>query len=217
MNTTHILNRNSIILLICAFLLAGVFTPTPALADPPHRRPGVGRHGALHSRFVGRGDFGHRRIHAVRARPYFHRGSLYRRGTRSFVQLGFVFSSLPVGYSTVFVHGSPYYCYGGTYYRRVPSGYMVVEAPPEVVVVNAAPQETKPAVAVPAEVEVTAAGLNVRTGPGLDYPAIDQVQRGDTLQVIGAAPGWFHVELESGQTGWIMDSFTVAVTSPVSG
>lgn len=92
-----------------------------------------------------------------------------------------------------------------------------MEVPREVVVVNSPPVVSTMETLLPSEVEVAAAALNVRTGPGLHYSVIDQVQRGDILQVISSAPGWLRVQIGSGQSGWVMDSFTVPVTGSASG
>ena len=47
--------------------------------------------------------------------------------------------------------------------------------------------------------------LNVRSGPGISYPAVDVLQQGDEVDVIGhhAPSGWWQVSLEDGGTGWV--------------
>jgi len=47
---------------------------------------------------------------------------------------GVIVASLPHGYTTVVVDGSPYYYYDDIYYRSGPGGYVVVEAPATAVV-----------------------------------------------------------------------------------
>jgi dipeptidyl aminopeptidase/acylaminoacyl peptidase len=54
-------------------------------------------------------------------------------------------------------------------------------------------------------VEVTATGLNIRQGPGLDYPVIATAVQRDTFKVIGrsANGNWLHVSLSDHKTGWL--------------
>lgn len=70
--------------------------------------------------------------------------------------------------------------------------------------VTPAPTATEPAPSVQAE--VIAWGLNVRSGPGIDYPVIATLARGDTVPVIEVDPdtGWLQVSLPGTEnTGWI--------------
>ena len=49
-------------------------------------------------------------------------------------------------------------------------------------------------------------GLNVRRGPGVDYPIISNVAQGYTMPILEVDPvtGWLQVELPGyDQTGWI--------------
>jgi dipeptidyl aminopeptidase/acylaminoacyl peptidase len=56
---------------------------------------------------------------------------------------------------------------------------------------------------------VTVAALNVRQGPGTNYPIISALHSGDTVTVTGrdAAGGWYQVALANGQTGWISAAY----------
>jgi len=67
--------------------------------------------------------------------------------------------------------------------------------------------ETPPSV----QAEVIAWGLNVRSGPGINYPIIATLARGDTIPVVEVEPksGWLQVQLPDGEnTGWISGSPT---------
>jgi uncharacterized protein YgiM (DUF1202 family) len=131
--------------------------------------------------------------------------------------IGAVIAALPFGYTTVSVGGTPFYCYGGVYYRQVPAGYMVVEPPPQVVVVQQPPQA---AVATPNagdRVTVSAQRLNVRTGPGLNFSVIQVINHGDTLEVYGNAPGWLYVKFSSGIFGWVQETYTSSASVTPSG
>ncbi len=54
-------------------------------------------------------------------------------------------------------------------------------------------------------VEVIVTGLNIRHGPGLDYPVIGRAQAGDMFTIIGLAPSgdWLQVVLANGDPGWL--------------
>lgn len=45
--------------------------------------------------------------------------------------------------------------------------------------------------------------VNVRTGPGTNYPVITQVNMGDVVTLRDQAFGWYKVTLQDGTTGWI--------------
>jgi hypothetical protein len=51
---------------------------------------------------------------------------------------------------------------------------------------------------------VSANGVNVRTGPGTNFPVVTQVNKGATVTVKDQAFGWYKVVLSDGNTtGWI--------------
>lgn len=51
---------------------------------------------------------------------------------------------------------------------------------------------------------VTGNNVNVRTGPGTNFPVVVQVKKGDTLTIKDQAFGWYKVVLPDGSTtGWI--------------
>jgi len=68
-------------------------------------------------------------------RYHYRRGNWYRQGWFGFdvivpaLSIGAVVTSLPQGYTTVFVSGAPYYHHGNYYYRPYTGGYIVVPAP----------------------------------------------------------------------------------------
>jgi Tol biopolymer transport system component len=55
------------------------------------------------------------------------------------------------------------------------------------------------------QLTVVAQALNVRSGPGVSYPAVGLLVRGDQVPVVGqhAANGWWQVELPDGGRGWV--------------
>ncbi|MGO0121950.1 N-acetylmuramoyl-L-alanine amidase [Desulfothermobacter acidiphilus] len=60
----------------------------------------------------------------------------------------------------------------------------------------------------PSTVEVTGDVVNLRAGPGTDYPVLGQVEQGAQLAVIGEARGWYNVLLADGRrafiAGWLV-------------
>jgi len=80
-------------------------------------------------------------------RYHYDRGRWHTRGWFGFdvavtaLVIGTVVESLPPGYTTVVVSGTPYYCHNNIYFRPYrPSGYIVVAAP----AVAATPTATQP-------------------------------------------------------------------------
>jgi uncharacterized protein YraI len=55
------------------------------------------------------------------------------------------------------------------------------------------------------QLTVLAEALNVRSGPGVNYPAVGLLARGDQATLVGhhAASGWWQVDLPDGSTGWV--------------
>jgi len=56
------------------------------------------------------------------------------------------------------------------------------------------------------QVEIISAGLNVRSGPGVEFPIVATLLLGDTVAVIERDPatGWLRVPLSgSDEAGWI--------------
>jgi SH3-like domain-containing protein len=68
------------------------------------------------------------------------------------------------------------------------------------------PEPTATPAPVVLEAEVNAATLNMRTGPSILHEILNQYQKGDTLQVIGTAPGrqWVKVLTKDNKTGWML-------------
>ncbi|MDX9818030.1 MAG: SH3 domain-containing protein [Desulfococcus multivorans] len=133
-------------------------------------------------------------------RPYY-RGRPYWGYSPGYVRvrppIGSLFLSLPLGCFGFYVGGSIYYYYDDVYYRPVSSGYVVV-SPPAVAVPQIASGEVEYT-----QVSVTAALLNVRSGPGAGHPVFRQVRRGEILTVAEESDGWLYIELGDGEKGWI--------------
>lgn len=154
-------------------------------------------------------------------RYFFHNGVFYKRVPGGFVvvkpPVGIIIVRPRVRFKTIWIGGVLYYYYGGIFYRRVPGGFIVVAPPPGVVIAEEPPTLVQPEETASGEVSVTVARLNVRSGPGLNYPVIDQVEANTRLKVKGKSPGWFFVELPDGKLGWVMKKYTMTITPPAKG
>jgi len=64
-------------------------------------------------------------------------------------------------------------------------------------------------------VRTTAKLLNVRIGPGIENDVMGQVEKGTTLDVVGAVPDWLYIKTASGQYGWVMSKYTLDAEAPV--
>ncbi len=148
--------------------------------------------------------------HAVimhgRDRYHYYSGRFYRPWNSGFIlvrpPLGLVVLNIPLGSRLVISAGISYHVFGDVYYRRVPSGYQVVEP------------IRSPAAGWPARVEVMIDHLNVRYGPEASEEVIAQVDRYTILRVLGSAPGWLYVELEDEDVrGWVMEEYVTTNTA----
>jgi hypothetical protein len=63
-----------------------------------------------------------------------------------------------------------------------------------------------------AEGRVTGAVVNLREGPGTQYPVLAKAEEGDLLRITGryGEGGWWQVEWERGEVAWITDKFVEA-------
>ncbi len=57
-------------------------------------------------------------------------------------------------------------------------------------------------------ITVTAQLLNVRTGPSLNAPLMQQLPYGTVLSICDSSPGWYYVDLPGNRRGWVMARFT---------
>lgn len=140
-------------------------------------------------------------------RIFYDRGIFYRRAPSGYMAIrapfGAIVVSLPVGFQTVFVGGAKYYAHGGVYYTNVPLGYMVVKPPKEDKVYDQSDNYFD----VSEKVVVNAYILNVRSGPGMSHPVINELHKGNILLIKGYSSGWLYVELTYGKFGWVMSKY----------
>ena len=166
--------------------------PRPRREQPPVVRPSHGHHfpiyGTPHDRIPE-----HNRILWGNREYFYHRdrGVFYQRRGAGFVivrpPFGIVVPLPPPGFVRFLIGGISFYYYGDVFYRRVPSGYVIVEPP---------------------HVLVKAYILNVRSGPGMQYPVISEVYEGEVLVIYGNVPEWLYVQLPDESYGWVAQAFT---------
>jgi Ni/Co efflux regulator RcnB len=240
---SKIMTRFITIIFLGLFTVASVLVPDNSFADKRGKRVGkshrVDRRGdGSHARRKGRRHVvsprTFRRGHVVQRLPrgyrrtwykkepyYYYGGIFYRPASSGFIvvepPIGSVIVSLPVGYTRIWIGGEGYYSYGGVFYRRMPSGYVVVEPPADVVVEEETPNIVQPTEPAAGKVSVATSVLNVRTGPGLSYDVIYQIQEGYILEIHGRELGWLYVQLPNGEFGWVMKGFTSPMGPPASG
>lgn len=155
---------------------------------------------------------GHQEYVYQNKRYYGHGGVYYQPSSHGYVVSRpprgmFIRGSLPLGFASLVVAGLTYYTLAGTFYRPAPNGYVVVDPPPGVVVNSPPAQFVAPSEPQGTAV-VTSPLLNVRTGPGRNYPVTSTVQQGFVLTVYGQSPGWLYVQAPDGQFGWVAQRFT---------
>ena len=63
-------------------------------------------------------------------------------------------------------------------------------------------------------IEVNAASINVRRGPGIDAEAFRFLYEGDTVVIIATSDdgGWFQIEMDDGVTGWVSSAVVIPLT-----
>ena len=201
--------------MIFTFFFVSVQAPEAgmAFAQRPegHRTPG---------KVVERLPSGYRDVWVGRNRYFHHDGVFYRRGPSGFIVVeppfGALVFSLPLGAAALLIGGITYYLCEGIYYRSVPGGFEVVEPPDKPVV-----KEVSPVVpskeSVGETVTVTVPLLNVRSGPGSNFPVIFQAHEGELLIVHGYAPDWLYVTSKDNEFGWVMLRYTSSLSPPASG
>lgn len=217
------------LLVLAAAAVLSLLPPSGASAQPRDHGPGRGgdnRGGPPSYRgpaprggpvVVERLPRGHVTVRYKRNDYFYHHGHYFRRGGVGFFAIvppiGLIVPFLPPGYTTVVVTGHPYYYYEGVYYRQAPTGFVVVSPPPNVVVPAPAPA---PATTYGA-ISVTAAALNVRSGPGLNYPVMTVIQQGEIYPVQATAQGWLYIQLPDGRYGWVQQAYTAPAATVPSG
>lgn len=184
------------------------FPPDLALAQPNHR---ISASKLQYGKVIKALPPGHRVVTVGKANYYYSNGFFYQTKGRKWVTVrppvGAIVVSLTAAAVLVTVLGAPYYFYEGTYYKKIPAGYQVVEIEASPTTVPIAGQK----------VRVTAELLNMRSGPDKSHNVIHQIPEGTTLVIRGSSPDWLYVELDDGKIGWVMKAYTASVVVPARG
>ena len=166
---------------------------------------------------------GHQSVQVGNDQYYYHHsdGAFYHKHPSGYITVrapfGAIVFNIPIGSRAIMSGGLTYYVYDDVYYRRAGTQYVVVEPPRETVIIN----EVSPVVPsepnVGEKVLVTAPLLNIRSGPGMNFPVVREVGQGTLLTIHGYAPDWLYVQLASGEFGWAMVKFTAPLAPPANG
>lgn len=143
----------------------------------------------------------HHRLHHDGRSYYEYSGRYYIEGPSGFIlvgaPIGAVIATLPIGYLSIYIGGIPYFYFNGVYYRHYHTGgYVIVTAPYPTYV----PMDQR--------VVVQAQALNMRSGPGMDYSILGVLYRGEVLSVLGSSDGWYYVQRDNGDVGWVVSTYT---------
>ena len=138
-----------------------------------------------------------------------HNGRFYKPGHGGYIHTrpsrGVVVTGLPLAATLLVMAGITYYVFEDIYYRKTPSGYQVVEVPRAALIGPGA------------RVSVLANALNVRSGPGLNYPEQSRVYYGDMLTVQASEVDWVYVRLPDRSFGWVMTCFVSILDNGAKG
>lgn len=64
-------------------------------------------------------------------------------------------------------------------------------------------------------VQITGENINIRTGPGLSYDVMMQVQKGKTFSIIKEEGDWYQIQLDGGKKGWVANWLVAKTSSSV--
>jgi len=96
-------------------------------------------------------------------------------------------------------------------------GGNIVAVSPENILVTTVPMTgtgtTGTTVATAGAATVTGSNVNVRTGPGTNFPVVTKVNKNTAVNLLDQAFGWYRVSLQDGTTGWIA-SWLLSVGQP---
>jgi N-acetylmuramoyl-L-alanine amidase len=88
-------------------------------------------------------------------------------------------------------------------------------ATPDLVGMALTPQDPVRTRTEPGAASATVNGVNVnlRTGPGLDYPVATRLLEGQPITVLNERAGWYSVTTNTGAGGWVFGAFVSGAAS----
>lgn len=178
--------------------------------------------GPRHGGYVPALPRGHVRVPHRGMDYYYANGYFHQRRDNGYVivqaPLGAVTVSLPIGFRTFILGGLTYYFLNDIYYRHVSAGYEVVAPPPDAPIYVDQSDSADDRGILPGDmVRVVSPRLNVRTGPGREYPIVEVLANNSILKVESGVPDWLFIKLPNGRSGWIMEQFVVLEQAGASG
>lgn len=150
-------------------------------------------------------------------RDVFDRDRGFRFHHRDRFPRGSVFWSVPFGAEVFLFGGLTYFWWDDIWYRPLDDRYVVVDSPYDEEVVDQSPVITPSTVGEGEQMVVTEELLNVRSGPGLDYPQVYVLHSGDVITVHGYDSDWLYITNSNDENGWIMKQYASPLSSPASG
>lgn len=82
-----------------------------------------------------------------------------------------------------------------------------------------APSGTATAQSSSAQLTVITPSLNVRSGPGVNYPVVSALQQGAQVEITGknGAAGWWQIKLSGGAAGWVSGAAELVQANAAAG
>ncbi len=165
-----------------------------------------------HAKPGGPGPGFHSIIHVGSMAFIFMDGLFYRRGPKGYIvapaPLGATIPALPPAAILVTIDGEAYYNCSGVLYKQTPAGYLVVSEPVK---------QVDPEISVGCDLLVTADVLNVRSGPGLHFDPVGQLEKEKVVRVEAVSANWALVRLSDSSSGWIKIKYTAVIQSGAKG
>jgi hypothetical protein len=155
-------------------------------------------------------------------RVFDHRGVFDRdRGFRfhhsDHFPRGSVFWSVPFGAEAFLFGGLTYFWWNDIWYCGIGNEYVVVDSPYDTDVVDQAPVVASSPAGDGQQMVITEELLNVRSGPGSDYPVVYVLHAGDIVTVHGYDSDWLYITNSNDENGWIMNQYASPVAKSASG
>ena len=151
-------------------------------------------------------------IHVGALAYLFVDGLFYRHGPKGYIvaspPLGAMITTLPPAAVLVTIDGQSYYTCSGAFYKQAPEGYVVVSQPTK---------QVNPEIGIGQELLVAVDLLNVRSGPGLNYEPVGQLQKHEVIRVEAVSSNWVLVRLQDNSSGWVKTSYTSIIQSAAKG
>ena len=124
-------------------------------------------------------------------------------------------------------HITYFYIFNKAFYRRMLCAFMVLSVLGIISCVFAQPNAPSPNEAgsiptasvqrYPYTAEIVGDDVHVRSGPGMRYRVVDQVNRGERLVVLERSHGWYRVRMHGGDIGWVMGKYTYSIRPAAKG